>query len=383
MSAAACELRAHEADATAVSNEPLVSATSESESEGAPPSRLATWRQLGSRAARTALLLAVGGTVGLSGSMLTKQHRLRPPSVPVTKAIELQGTVLRDDGIYPPGYKILSNHVCGAARCAQGDLCCPGIYGFGNACGGSNAVCCAGRVGSIVCAAGGVCCRNSDRAAYCCAAGNLCSAEVCVAGPDQCFPGDAKVQVRGRGLVDVRTVALGEAVLTSIAAGQVQYEPVLDFLHKMDSSPGGEDYMAMEHSAGSVRASRSHLVFVVDARAGGLRGSKQASDVEVGDCLAVADDDGNGLCRLVLSVEATHGSSGMFAPLTASGTIVVDGVAASSFAIRNNLRVSHGSLQAAMFMVRLWKSVFGRFTDTGSVYTRFQHFYGAAFAVAK
>eukprot|EP00929_Paragymnodinium_shiwhaense_P121226 TRINITY_DN93396_c0_g1_i1.p1 TRINITY_DN93396_c0_g1~~TRINITY_DN93396_c0_g1_i1.p1 ORF type:complete len:375 (-),score=59.88 TRINITY_DN93396_c0_g1_i1:281-1405(-) len=325
-----------------------------SESEAPPPMRL-DGPSLSARIGRTAALLAGGLAVGFGGHLLTKQHRLRPPTAPVTSGVELFGPILGDDGIYPPGFKIGANNICGAARCAENDLCCPGTFGYGNACGATNAVCCPGRRGSLVCAQGGTCCRNRYRSAYCCAAGNLCSADVCVAAPGQCFPGDVKVQVRGRGAVNMRSVAAGEHVLVEAAPGLFRFEPLLGFLHGVDSmQEQPETYIAIGHSAGRLRASHKHLVFVLDGEAGTSRTSKKAADIEVGDCLVVGKAKLEVVCSRVYSVEEEQGTSGMYAPFTASGNIVVDSVIASDFATCKDLHVPHSSMQAAMFVARLW-----------------------------
>lgn len=78
------------------------------------------------------------------------------------------------------------------------------------------------------------------------------------------------------------------------------------------------------------RLSPGHVVFLADAL-GAAMGEKLAADLVVGDRVFVAESSGMVACK-VLGVEELRGQKGMYAPLTASGTIVVDGVVASNYA---------------------------------------------------
>merc|ERR1712232_1176015 len=59
----------------------------------------------------------------------------------------------------------------------------------------------------------------------------------------------------------------------------------------------------------------------------------------------------------VLSVVQSSGRSGMFAPLTASGTVVVDGVAASNYASYAHVAFPHNALHATFSPVRAFHAL--------------------------
>merc|ERR1711879_926969 len=73
-----------------------------------------------------------------------------------------------------------------------------------------------------------------------------------------------------------------------------------------------------------------------------------ASQVHVGDQVSVVAEGAINSLSLVLSVRRTFGKFDMFAPMTRTGTIVVDGVLASNY---GNV-ASHGAAHAAFFPVR-------------------------------
>jgi len=225
-------------------------------------------------------------------------------------------------------------------------------------CGGANSLCCLGTGGSVLCGDGGTCCMNSNHGAYCCAAGNTCESEVCVAADGQCFPGDALVQVMDRGISPLTSLRVGERVLVQRPRGEIVYEPVLSFLHAV---PGGrhraDEFLTVAHTRGQFRVSANHLVFV---RQGHVSIDKLAADLDVGDQLMVATSprlDG-AQQSTVLALHKSKGKSGMYAPLTASGTIVVDGVVASNYAAySSDVWIPHGFIHAVFSPARLYYSI--------------------------
>lgn len=160
-----------------------------------------------------------------------------------------------------------------------------------------------------------------------------------------CFPGAGLVEVRGRGPMPLEEVRAGDEVF----AGGELHEPVLGFLHAAPEFQSS--YLEVRHTHGVFRASATHIIFTVDGREA-KREDKHASELKVGDRLLVATEDGLVAAR-VLTITQTMGE-GAFAPLTASGTIVVDGVLASNYATHTQgLRLPHSAAHATFFPVRL------------------------------
>ena len=132
--------------------------------------------------------------------------------------------------------------------------------------------------------------------------------------PGLCFPGDATCHVQGRGKVMMKDLELGDHVL--VDGGD--FEPIYSFGHRDDVLEN--DFLRLETSRGSLEISKTHMVFVEGGR------SVPASLVKVGDKLQIHDGE-------LVAVNAIGASKkrGAFAPFTASGTLVVNGVKASSF----------------------------------------------------
>jgi len=206
-------------------------------------------------------------------------------------------------------------------------------------CGGEYSVCAVGLQGAVVCAAGGVGCINDGGASYCCAQGNICSNNVCLAGPGQCFPGEASAIVKSVGSVPMHTLHIGDEVLVKSGA----YEPVISFLHVTDRSEASH-FLTVRHAHGELRVSPYHVVFVET-------GDKLAADLSTGDKVHVTEESGVVLSE-VLSVVQSSGGSGMFAPLTPSGKLVVDNVAASNYASYAHTWFPHSALHAVFFPAR-------------------------------
>eukprot|EP00929_Paragymnodinium_shiwhaense_P061423 TRINITY_DN3067_c0_g1_i3.p2 TRINITY_DN3067_c0_g1~~TRINITY_DN3067_c0_g1_i3.p2 ORF type:complete len:380 (-),score=50.52 TRINITY_DN3067_c0_g1_i3:257-1396(-) len=312
------------------------------------------------RLAKSASLVAVGVATGVGCFAVSEQGRFRAPVKPIArtpldKLTELPAELPK----FPVAFPIPPNNECGAAICAEGDLCCPGGPGYGYSCGTSQAVCCQGFLenddGSpsqvsvaIVCGEKDVCCRNDDSNPYCCASGNQCKNNVCVASEGQCFPGDAAVQVRGGGRLSLSSLREGDEVLVSDTLGNLHYEPVVQFLHEDDTSNAA--YVTIVHEHGEFRASDSHMAIVNDAY--GVLRDLPAAQIKAGDELQVAGLDGMMMSR-VLAIRRSSNDSGMYAPLTPSGQVVVDDVVASCYARPSTgLAIPHGAMHAVMYFVR-------------------------------
>eukprot|EP00929_Paragymnodinium_shiwhaense_P001328 TRINITY_DN101552_c0_g1_i1.p1 TRINITY_DN101552_c0_g1~~TRINITY_DN101552_c0_g1_i1.p1 ORF type:complete len:374 (-),score=41.85 TRINITY_DN101552_c0_g1_i1:263-1384(-) len=305
-------------------------------------------------AAKIGVMLVMGFTAGY---LSTSSRQVQAPAAPLNAShalLDLQAPLV-DDGLYPPPFFIGDNRVCGAARCHPGDTCCPAAPGFGFACGARSAVCCQGNRGSVVCAERGTCCRNRYGAAYCCAEGNECQSDVCVAGQGgyQCFPGESEVQVvdihretvRGSPMQEVR---IGDAVLVQNSYDEFTFQPILSFLHSTEAVIS--KLITIVHSGGELKASPSHLILTVDDE---RRQSTSAENIRIGDQLVMGTAGAPAKTTTVLSVHGSHATTRMLAPLTASGTVVVDGVTASNYAASGlGSSIPHIAVHASFFPVR-------------------------------
>eukprot|EP00928_Gymnodinium_smaydae_P041314 TRINITY_DN27979_c0_g1_i1.p1 TRINITY_DN27979_c0_g1~~TRINITY_DN27979_c0_g1_i1.p1 ORF type:complete len:310 (+),score=84.35 TRINITY_DN27979_c0_g1_i1:71-1000(+) len=160
-----------------------------------------------------------------------------------------------------------------------------------------------------------------------------------------CFPGHSVAEVFDTGFVPLSKLRVGERV--RVGAGDGDFEPVMSFIHA-----GGvgrrSQHLKIDHAAGgSLRASHNHLIFL----AGGS--AVAAGSVRVGDDLLLAD----GRRAKVTGVGREEAETGMFAPVTPSGKVVVDGVLASAYATVHGINLPHGAMHASFFPVRVFHAL--------------------------
>merc|ERR1719262_1557751 len=218
--------------------------------------------QVTRRAVLPVIALTVGLVAGGVAHSFTEQGRLRPPVKPVASAVELKysanmsGVQMKTRAAVNTALPVPFEGWCGkpgqtAIRCQYPGTCCLGSKG--NLCGGPESICAEGNAGVVVCAAGGQGCINDEGASYCCAQGNLCSQNVCQAGPGECFPGEASVTVKGVGAVPMQSLRSGDEVLGKAGS----FEPVLGFLHVTGVNEAS-NFLSVMHSNGQLRVSPHH-----------------------------------------------------------------------------------------------------------------------------
>eukprot|EP00928_Gymnodinium_smaydae_P060190 TRINITY_DN4377_c0_g1_i1.p1 TRINITY_DN4377_c0_g1~~TRINITY_DN4377_c0_g1_i1.p1 ORF type:complete len:341 (+),score=50.88 TRINITY_DN4377_c0_g1_i1:70-1092(+) len=160
------------------------------------------------------------------------------------------------------------------------------------------------------------------------------------ANAPSCFPGDANVQIFGS-LVPVAVADLNEG--DEVLVSSNTYEPVMGFLHTLR---GSFSNLEITHERGVFRASSNHLVFTTES-------DKRIADVEVGDMLIV-----DGGPSRVLSTAEKISTAGMYAPLTSSGRVVVDGVLASAYAgMATGPKTPHTVMHTLFFPARAYHAL--------------------------
>lgn len=180
---------------------------------------------------------------------------------------------------------------------------------------------------------------------------------------DNCFPGMAEVIVRSNDeqrpvSLPIAQLRVGQEVLVEADDRTPTFEPVLGFLHFAPGVSGR--YHVLVHSRGQLRATAEHIVFTLNAQ--GQRVDMPMKDVRIGDQVLTASQPGSALLpSSVLAVrEDMAASEGMFAPLTASGSIVVDKTVASVYAGAAAYRSGpHAAYHALFFVARIWYQASG------------------------
>lgn len=155
-----------------------------------------------------------------------------------------------------------------------------------------------------------------------------------------CFTKAGSVQIEGLS----KQIPLARLRSANRVLDGAEYTNVLGFLHELHAA--GE-VVCIEHEGGELRISPLHLVF-------SRSGEKESKNVEIGDELLVSP----GRFSRVLATRRDE-TDGFLAPLTASGSIMVDGAIVSNYASVRNLPLSHSSMHAAFFLARAAAMLFG------------------------
>jgi secreted trypsin-like serine protease len=124
-----------------------------------------------------------------------------------------------------------------------------------------------------------------------------------------CFSGESMVQVKDKGATRMANLKLGDHILVDQTG---TFEPIYSFGHRLESQLA--QFLRLHPSM--LEVSNDHMVFVVN------KGAIPASMVQVGDKLV-----GGAAVSSITKVTRR----GIFAPFTPSGTLVVNGVVASSY----------------------------------------------------
>ncbi|KAL6260171.1 hypothetical protein P5V15_007705 [Pogonomyrmex californicus] len=170
-----------------------------------------------------------------------------------------------------------------------------------------------------------------------------------------CFPGKSLVRTEDGGTKRLDEVRLGERIAALDSRGDVVYSEVIAFL---DRSPSERrQFIRLTTKSGRVLTlTPAHLVPVEG------RSSVFAASVQPGDRIIVSDHTGavgvinevDSQLRWDTVVETKLVlEEGVYAPLTMEGTLVVDDVVASCYAVVNSQSVAHYSF----LPLRLWHSV--------------------------
>ncbi|KAI2506884.1 hypothetical protein MHU86_7569 [Fragilaria crotonensis] len=147
-----------------------------------------------------------------------------------------------------------------------------------------------------------------------------------------CFPGDAMVTVEGKGQIEMRHIEIGDHVLGMNG----KYTPVYAFAYQADHITSKfvrilTNATATGATSAPLQLSAQHLLFLHEHQEFPVL----PSDLKKGDVLLGA---ANMEPLEIVKIEHNVMAQGVFAPLTADGTIAVNGIVASNYAF---LLMSH------------------------------------------
>ncbi|KAJ0036795.1 hypothetical protein NQD34_005472 [Periophthalmus magnuspinnatus] len=156
-----------------------------------------------------------------------------------------------------------------------------------------------------------------------------------------CFPGWAQVTVAGGEQRPLSSVLPGDRVLALSATGEVIFSPVILFLHQDAWSWG--TFISLETEDGQRLAlTPHHLLFTAPHR--DVPCTKYqvqfSSRAKVGDYVLIRKKGGQVAPSKIITVSVEK-SMGVYAPLTEEGTLFVNGILASSYALVEDHRLAH------------------------------------------
>ena len=160
-----------------------------------------------------------------------------------------------------------------------------------------------------------------------------------------CFPGDALVVTEEGGPKLMKDLQVGENVLCVKRNGEVGYSRMFCFLHYLPNQSA--QYLSVETMQGrTIHISANHLIFTAKLQ------PVLAGEIKEGDSLIVCDEQNQPATSQVTKIHTVQ-KQGVYAPLTRSGVIVVDGVMASCYASFH----SHDLAHVAFAPLRLYSSI--------------------------
>nr|Q90385.1 RecName: Full=Sonic hedgehog protein; Short=SHH; Contains: RecName: Full=Sonic hedgehog protein N-product; Short=ShhN; AltName: Full=Shh N-terminal processed signaling domains; Short=ShhNp; Flags: Precursor [Cynops pyrrhogaster]BAA09657.1 Secretion protein [Cynops pyrrhogaster] len=159
-----------------------------------------------------------------------------------------------------------------------------------------------------------------------------------------CFPGSATVALEQGVRIPVKDLRPGDRVLAADGLGKLVYSDFLLFMDKEETVR--KVFYVIETSRERVRLTAAHLLFVGQAHPGNDSGgdfrsvfgsagfrSMFASSVRAGHRVLTVDREGRGLREATVERVYLEEATGAYAPVTAHGTVVIDRVLASCYAV--------------------------------------------------
>ncbi len=203
-----------------------------------------------------------------------------------------------------------------------------------------------------------------------------------------CFPGEASVTLESGSQKSISDLRPGERVLASAGSdgrGELVYSEVLAFLDH-DPLTWKLFYTLQTEAGAQLSLTAAHLVFVSEGNCSegalpardALR-TVYASDAQPGQCVLVSEGKAGQrhseahLSRITrVRVRERRGA---FAPLTQQGTVVVDGVVASCYAVVDQHSLAHWAF-SPLRLIHSWTGSTGSHSDWIHWYSRLLQWLG-------
>ncbi|XP_078083788.1 sonic hedgehog protein [Mustelus asterias] len=164
-----------------------------------------------------------------------------------------------------------------------------------------------------------------------------------------CFPGSARVSLESGGTKSVKDLKPGDRVLAADDEGKLVYSDFLMFLDRAEATRRVFYVIETREPRRRLPLTAAHLLFAGEPEGTGsgqaLPKATYASDVRAGQLVYIADgdEDGDGRRLRPAQVEKVYleEMAGAYAPLTVQGTLVVNQVLASCYAVVEQHALAH------------------------------------------
>ncbi|XP_008394967.1 sonic hedgehog protein isoform X1 [Poecilia reticulata] len=156
-----------------------------------------------------------------------------------------------------------------------------------------------------------------------------------------CFPGSSTVTLQDGTKKPVRDLQPGDRVLAADGDGNPIFTDFIMFIDR-DSTTRRTFYVIETETGQKITLTAAHLIFV--ARENSTRSATFASDVRPGQKVFVYDGERSRVVAVNVKRIYTQEHEGSFAPVTAKGTVVVDQVLASCYAVIEDHELAHWAL---------------------------------------
>ncbi|CAD5125016.1 unnamed protein product [Dimorphilus gyrociliatus] len=164
-----------------------------------------------------------------------------------------------------------------------------------------------------------------------------------------CFSGESKVVLENGQTISMKQLKLGDSVLSS----KGRFSPVLTMLDRNTQEPAL--FLTLRTKSGHfIQLTHQHLIAVETAD--GKR-YIHADQVRIGQKL-YSQDNGIEKVTEVISIEEIQ-MNGFYAPMTADGTVIVNGIEASCYAVINSHEIAHLAMAPLRWVLQLYNSIIG------------------------
>ncbi|XP_053198435.1 sonic hedgehog protein [Scomber japonicus] len=160
-----------------------------------------------------------------------------------------------------------------------------------------------------------------------------------------CFPGSSSVTLQDGSTKAVKDLQTGDKVLAADDDGTPIYTDFIMFIDQ-DSTTRRLFYVIETDAGQKIVLTAAHLLFVAhnSTDTGERRSAIFASEVQPGQKVFVSDNERSRLEPVTVKRIYTEEHEGSFAPVTMQGTVVVDQVLASCYAVIEDHDLAHWAL---------------------------------------